>query len=104
MSYYQAIDPILPFKLSRQFGMEEHGIAVFFLHFSAVVVLVGAASLLVPHKTDKMYLIIPGYFILTVGAFLTGPSRLFDLSNNLSIMRIGMCLSGVGKSLVFSFS
>ena len=44
MSFYQSVDPILPFKLSREFGMDEHGIAVFFLHFTAVVVLVGLLS------------------------------------------------------------
>ena len=104
MSFYQAADPILPFKLSRAFGMDEHGIAVFFLHFTGVVVLVGVASLFASHKTNKIYLILTGYFILTIGAFLTGPSKLFRLPNSLSLMRAAMCLSGVGKSLVYSFS
>ena len=47
---------------------------------------------------------LPGYFILTAGAFLTGPSDLLRIPNDLDFMRAGMSVAGVGKALVYSFS
>ena len=75
--FYLSVDPILPFKLARKFGMDQHGIGVFFFHFTVVVVIVTLFLFLVPHKLNKLFFVLPGYFLLSGGAFLTGPSKLF---------------------------
>ena len=102
--FYISVDPILPFKLSRQFGLDEHGIGLFFFHFTLVVVVVSVALLWVPHKTNKLLFILPSYFVLTAGAFMTGPSKLLGLPNNLDLMKVGMCVAGVGRAPIYSLA
>lgn len=102
-SFYLSIDPILPFKLSNVFGFQQHEVGLFFFHFTVIVVLVTVPMLFFPHSTNKVLFILIGDFLLSIGSFLTGPSRLFRLPNELSIMRGGMSLCGIGKAMVFSF-
>ena len=59
--------------------------------------------LFIPEKVNKLLLIVAGGFALTVGAFLTGPSKLFKLPNKLGLIRAGMTVSGVGKALIQSY-
>ena len=101
-SFYASIDPIAPYKLSRHFGLNEEGIGEFFLHLTVVVIVASVFLLLVPHKTDKYFFILVGYLLLTVGTFLTGPSKLLGLPNSLSLMKAGMCVCGVGVAPLMS--
>ena len=73
--FYISIAPIMPLKLFGEFGMDEHAIGLFFLHFTAAVVLATFFLLCVSHRTNKLFFILPGFFSLTLGAFITGPSR-----------------------------
>lgn len=102
--FYISVDPILPFKLSRQFGLGEREIGLFFFHFTVVVVVMTVFLVFVPHRVNKLLFILPGYFILTAGAFMTGPSKLLGLPNTLDLMKSGMCVAGVGKAPMFSFA
>ena len=102
-SFYLSIDPILPFKLSNAFGFNHHQVGMFFFQFTVVVIVVTVPMLFIPHSTSKVLFILIGDFLLSLGSFLTGPSRLFWLPNELSIMRGGMSLSGIGKAMVYSF-
>lgn len=61
-------------------------------------------ALFVPERVNKVFLIVVGCFTLMVGAFLTGPSRLFGLPNKIGIITAGMITSGVGKALIQSYS
>ena len=56
--------------------------------------------LFIPEKVNKLLLIVAGGFALTVGAFLTGPSKLFGFPNKVGLIRAGMAVSGVGKALI----
>lgn len=69
-----------------------------------MVAVVTLFFFLIPHSTDKGLFMLAGYVILTVGVFLTGPSSLFGLPNQLGIMTAGMVIAGIGKSLVESLS
>ena len=64
-----------------------------------MVAVVTLFLFLIPHNINKAPFILAGLVILTVGAFLTGPSRLFGLPNEIKIMTAGMLVAGVGKSL-----
>ena len=102
-SFYLSIDPILPFKLSNDFGFNHHQVGMFFFHFTVVVIVVIVPMLFIPHSTNKVLFILIGNFLLSVGSILTGPSKLFRLPNKVSTMIDGMILSGIGKGLVYSF-
>ena len=79
------------------------GIGEFFFHLTVVVVLVSVLLLFVPHKMNKYFFILAGFFTLTTGAFLIGPSALLGLPNELKLMKAGMCVAGVGMSPMMSF-
>lgn len=76
---------------------------MFFSNFTSLVVLVMLFMLCVPHRTNKLFFILLGYFALIIGALLTGPSKILGFSSNLKIMTAGMCIAGVGKGLIQSF-
>ena len=74
-SFFLAIDPILPYKLASEFGYKEHDVGIFFFYFTGVVVLFTFLFMLIPDKANKIALIVAGGFVITLGAFLTGPSQ-----------------------------
>ena len=37
-SFFMSVDPILPYKLSQEFGYKQHQIGIFFFHFTVAVV------------------------------------------------------------------
>ena len=94
------IDPILPFKLSLQFGFDEHKTGIFFFNFTILVALVTFTLLFIPNKWNKTLFIISGSFIIVLGSILTGPSTLFRLPNSLKIMRSGLWIAGIGRALM----
>ena len=96
------MDPLLPFKLSSDFGFKEHEIGVFFFHFTAVVVLSNLLFVLIPDRFNKVIFLVFGGFVLAIGAFLTGPSRLFGLQNNANLTSTGLVIAGIGKGLLKS--
>ena len=53
---------------------------------------------------NKVILIVAGGLPLTVGAFLTGPSKLFRFPNKIGLITAGMAVSGVGKALIQSYA
>ena len=91
-----SIDPILPFKLSLQFGFDEHRVGLFFFNFTVLVAIVTLALLFVPTKVRKTLFILVGSFIIVVGSLLVGPSKLLGLPNSLTLMRTGMWTAGTG--------
>ena len=52
---------------------------------------------------NKVFLVTIGSFITVVGAFLTGPSKLFGLPDKIGLIRAGMIVSGIGKALIQSY-
>lgn len=102
-SFFQSIDPILPFKLTRQFSFDQDEIGLFFFKFSVVGLVVKLLALCVPHNANKLGFLLGGSLLLPVGTFLTGPSQLLDLPNSLGLMSAGMAVSGAGRSLIQSF-
>ena len=68
------------------------------------MVVASTFALFVPERVNKVCLIVIGCFTLMVGAFLTGPSRLFSLPNKIGLITAGMIVSGVGKALMQSYS
>lgn len=56
--------------------------------------------MLIPNKVNRIALIVVGCFISVVGAFLTGPSKLFGLPDTIGLMTGGMIASGIGKAIV----
>ena len=103
-SFYMSIDPILPFKLSLQFGFHEHRVGLFFFNFTVLVALVTLSLLFVPTKVRKTLFILVGNFIIVIGSLLAGPSKLLGLPNTLTLMRTGMWTAGTGRALMESFS
>lgn len=99
-----SVDPILPYKLSSQFGYNEHAIGVFFFNFTGVVVLASLLILFIPERVNKVFLIAVGCFTLAIGAFLTGPSSLLDLPDSIGLITAGMIASGIGKALIQSYA
>ena len=99
-AFFMSVDPILPYKLSNQFGYWEKGIGIFFFQFTGVVVLASFLILLIPDRVNKMFLIVVGSFISVAGAFLTGPSELFGLPDTVGLIRAGMIVSGIGKAVI----
>lgn len=59
--------------------------------------------LFVPHSTNKTFFILVASFLLSVGSFLTGPSKVFDLPDKLYVAWIGITAAGAGKGLIMSF-
>ena len=55
------------------------------------------------HRVNKILFLVIGGFLEALGAFLTGPSRLFELPNVLPLIRAGLIVSGVGKALLKSY-
>ena len=92
-----SIDPILPFKLSLQFGFHEHRVGLFFFNFTVLVALVTLSLLFVPTKVRKTLFILVGNFIIVIGSLLAGPSKLLGLPNTLTLMRTGMWTAGTGE-------
>lgn len=77
---------------------------MFFFHFTAVVVAGTFLLLLIPNKVSKLLFIAIGCFVLAVGAFLTGPSKLFELPDEIGFITAGMIGSGLGRALIQSYT
>ena len=92
----------LSINLTRQSNLDENGIGVFFFRFTSVAIVSTLFLLFVPYSTNKLFFIFPGYFILAAAAFLTGPSKLLGLLNNIDLMTTGMYVAGVGKGLMYT--
>ena len=81
-TFFLAIDPILPYKLTIEFGFNEHDIGVFFFRFTAAAVVFTFVFLLIPDtKVNKLFFVVSGGFLAAIGAFMTGPSLLFGFAN-----------------------
>ena len=102
-SFFLSVDPLLPYKLSEEFGYSEAGIGVFFFQFTAVVFIFTLVLLLVPKTVNRIIFILTGVFAAAVGAFLTGPSLILGLPNRLTLISIGMATSGVARSLIQNY-
>ena len=97
------IDPLLPYKLAEDFGFTEPEIGVFFFRFTSSAVIFTFLFLLIPDtKVNKLYFVVGGGFFAAAGAFMTGPSRLFGLLNELNLIKAGLIVSGLGKALLKS--
>ena len=102
-SFFITVDPILPYKLSSEFGYNQQQIGIFFFHYTSVVVVLSFFLLLIPDSRYKVLLVAFGCFISAVGAFLTGPSKLLGFPNSIKLTTAGMVASGIAKSLIQSF-
>ena len=81
-TFFMVVDPILPYKLSHEFGYQQHEIGIFFFHFTAAAVVITFLALLIPDSLlNKVFFIAIGCLLSGVGAFLTGPSSLLGLPN-----------------------
>ena len=69
-----------------------------------MVVFVSLILLLIPERFNKVFFITVGCFVLSAGAFLTGPSRLFHLPNKVGVIRTGLIVSGIGRAFAQSYS
>ena len=102
-TFFLVIDPLLPYKLANDFHFNEAQIGVFFFRFTASAVIFTFVFLLIPDsKVNKVLL--GGGFLASVGAFMTGPSRLFGFPNKLDLIKAGLIVSGLGKALLTSYS
>ena len=97
--FHESLDPLLPFKLSRVFGFDHHGVGVFILQYVVVVALGMIAMLFYPEGTNRVPTMVVGNFVFAIGAFLTGPSYILGFPNSISVMRAGTILGGVGRVL-----
>ena len=68
-----------------------------------MVVIASFLILIIPDRVNKVILVTIGSFITVVGAFLTGPSKLFGLPDKISLIRAGMIVSGIGKAMMQSY-
>lgn len=59
---------------------------------------------IVPDKLNKSYFTLPGNLIAAIGFFLLGPSSTLKFPNTLSLMKAGMVVCAVGRSLIFYFA
>ena len=77
-SFFLVIDPLLPYKLASEFAFKEADIGVFFFRFTASAVVFTFLFFFIPdHKVNKVLFVVAGGYLAAVGAFMTGPSRLF---------------------------
>ena len=99
-AFFMSVDPILPYSLSLYFGYNEHDIGVFFFNLTGVTVLASVFILFIPQSANRLLLVVIGCFLSLVGAFLTGPSKLFGLPNEIGLITAGMIVSGLAKALM----
>ena len=60
--------------------------------------------LFIPQSVNRLLLVVTGCFLSLVGAFLTGPSKIFGLPNEIGLITAGMIISGLAKALMQSYA
>ena len=60
--------------------------------------------MIVPDRINKAYFTIPGNLIAAIGFFLLGPSYTLRFPDSILLMRVGMVVSAIGRSLIFYFA
>ena len=85
--FFFTVEPLLPYKLSNEFGFNERDVGVFLTRFTVAGVVPNFLVLLVPEsRVNKIFFIVAGGFFAAFGAFATGPSGLFSLPNKLGVV------------------
>lgn len=94
------IEPNLPYKLQNVFDATPEDVAIYFIFFSASCLVVSFLMLFVPKKANKIYIIASGAFFLGISYFLIAPSKILSLPESEVIIKTGLALAGVSRSLV----
>ena len=70
-----------------------------------MVVVFTFIFLLIPNtKVNKVFFLVGGGFVVAAGAFITGPSLLFNFPDSLGLIDGGLVVSGLGKALLKSYA
>ena len=103
MSFYISVNPLLPFNLSGDFDLDPYTVGMLVFYFLVIGILVSFSMLFVPHSINKTNILLIGAFLLSLGSFLSGPSKILGLPDVLSVVLIGVTAAGVGKGLILCF-
>ena len=92
-------EPVLAIRLETGFEMDSNNIGYVFavagVTYGFGAVMVGQIC----NKTNRKYLVLTGFLILSLGMFLFGPSKTMGFPNDLKVLMSGFGL--IGLSLAF---